>query len=110
MHRYKPADVKSSVHAIFITCIVGQYKVKHASMYRQQTLSLVNVYFLQMSAQNWIQIALLGLLIVHNGASQTCSTPFDAVFAGVTDVTLPDSVLVLADPQMTFYRDLVGFK
>ena len=109
MHRYKPADVKSSVHAIFITCIVGQYKVKHASMYRQQTLSLVNVYFLQMSAQNWIQTALLGLLIVHNGASQTCSTPFDAVFAGVTDVTLPDSVLVLADPQMTFYRDLVGF-
>ena len=75
---------------------------------RQQSL-LLNFLSLQMSAQNWIQIALLGLLIVHNVASQTCSTPFDAVFAGVTDITLPDSVLVLADPQMTFYRDLVGF-
>ena len=62
-----------------------------------------------MSAHTWIQTALLGLLIVHNVASQTCSTPFDAVFAGVTDVTLPDSVLVLADPQMSFYRNIVGF-
>ena len=46
---------------------------------------------------------------MHNVASQTCSTPFDAMFAGVTDITLPDSVLVLGDPQMSFYRDLVGF-
>ena len=52
---------------------------------------------------------LLGLLIVNSVTSQTCSTPFDAVFAGVTDITLPDSVLVLADPQMSFYRSLVGF-
>ena len=52
---------------------------------------------------------LLGLLIVNSVTSQTCSTSFDAVFAGVTDITLPDSVLILADPQMSFYRNLVGF-
>ena len=62
-----------------------------------------------MSAHTWIQTVLLGLLVVNSVNSQTCSTPFDAVFAGVNDITLPDSVLVLSDPQMSFYRNLVGF-
>ena len=29
--------------------------------------------------------------------------------AGVTDITLPDSVLLLAGPQMSFYTDVVDF-
>ena len=78
-------------------CCLYRAKLYHYTT-EQQKLSPLNVYlfvFLQMSAHTWIQSALLGLLIVNNVASQTCSTPFEAVFAGVTDITLPDSVLVL---------------
>ena len=58
----------------------------------------------------WIQTVLLGLLIVNNVASQTCSTPFDAAFAGVTDLVVPLSVTISSlDSQLTFYTEMLGF-
>ena len=53
---------------------------------------------------------LLGLLIVNNVASQTCSTPFEATFAGVTDLVVPLSVTISSlDSQLTFYTEMLGF-
>ena len=52
---------------------------------------------------------LLGLLIVNNVASQTCSTPFEAVFASVTDLVVPASSLVFLDPEMRFYTETLRF-
>ena len=63
---------------------------------------------LQMSAHNWIQAVLVGLLIVNSVTSQTCSTPFDAAIAGVTDLVVPLPLTSL-DSQMTFYTEILGF-
>ena len=62
----------------------------------------------QMLAHNWIQTVLLGLLIVNSVTSQTCSTPFDAAIAGVTDLVAP-LPLIFLDPQLTFYTEILGF-
>ena len=62
-----------------------------------------------MSAHAWIQTILLGVLIVNNVASQTCSTPFEAVIAGVTDLVVPASSLQFADPEMKFYTETLRF-
>ena len=64
---------------------------------------------LQMSAHTWIQTVLLGLLIVNSVTSQTCSTPFDAVFAGVTDLVASASSLLNADPEMRFFTETLRF-
>ena len=63
-----------------------------------------------MSAHTLIQTVLLGLLIVNSVTSQTCSTPFDAAFAGVTDRVVPLSVTLSSlDSQLTFYTEMLGF-
>ena len=61
-----------------------------------------------MSVHIWIRTALLVLLVVHNGASQSCSTPFEAVIASVTDLVVPAS-LQFGDPEMRFYTDILRF-
>ena len=63
---------------------------------------------LQMSAHTWIQTALLGLLMLHSVASQTCSTPFEAVFAAVTETVLSPATTPNV-PQMTYYTETLGF-
>ena len=62
-----------------------------------------------MSAHTWVQTVLLGLLIVNNVTSQTCSTPFEAVFAGVTDLVIPASSPEYADPEMKFFTETLRF-
>ena len=62
-----------------------------------------------MSAHTWVQTVLLGLLIVNNVTSQTCSTPFEAVIAGVTDMVVPVSSLQSADPEMRFFTETLRF-
>ena len=52
---------------------------------------------------------LLGLLIVNSVTSQTCSTPFEAVMAGVTDLVVPASSFQFADPEMKFYTETLRF-
>ena len=66
-------------------------------------------FLLQMSVHICISTALLVVLIVHNGASQSCSTPFEAVIASVTDLVVPASSLQFADPEMRFYTDILRF-
>ena len=62
-----------------------------------------------MSAHNWIQTVLLGLLIVNSVNSQTCSTPFDAAMVGVTDLVASASSLLNADPEMRFFTETLRF-
>ena len=62
-----------------------------------------------MSVHIWIRTALLVLLVVHNRASQSCSTPFEAVIASVTDLVVPASSLQFADPEMRFYTNILRF-
>ena len=62
-----------------------------------------------MSVHIWIRTALLVLLVVHNGASQSCSTPFEAVIASVTDLVVLASSLQFADPEMRFYTNILCF-
>ena len=52
---------------------------------------------------------LLGLLIVNNVTSQSCSTPFDAVISVVTDLVVPTSSLQNADPEMKFFTETLRF-
>ena len=61
-----------------------------------------------MSAHTLIQTVLLGLLIVNSVTSQTCSTPFDAVFAVVTQTVLSPTTTPNV-PQMTYYTETLGF-
>ena len=63
-----------------------------------------------MSTQTWIQAALLGLLMVHNAASQSCSIPFEATFVLVTDLVVPASEYQFRDPQLRFYTEVMHFK
>ena len=62
-----------------------------------------------MSVHNWIRTALLVLLMVHNGAFQSCSIPFEAVIASVTDQVVPASSLQFGDPEMRFYIEILRF-
>lgn len=62
-----------------------------------------------MATQTLIQAALLGLLMVHSAASQSCSLPFDATFILVTDVVLPASEYQFRDPQLRFYTEIMRF-
>ena len=62
-----------------------------------------------MSVHIWISTALLVLLVVHNGASQSCSTPFEAVITSVTDHVIPISSTEFGDPEMRFYTDILRF-
>ena len=52
---------------------------------------------------------LLGLLVVNDVTSQTCSTPFEAVMVGVTDLVVPASSFQFADPEMKFYTETLRF-
>ena len=64
----------------------------------------------------WIQATLLGLVLHSTAAShghaasqgQTCSTPFQAVFAAVSRVTVLNSQMG-PDPDYAFYRQTLGF-
>ena len=61
-----------------------------------------------MSAHTWIQIALLGLIMVYGASAQTCS--FDAAFTIIADRVEPASILSeFPDPQMSFFRDILRF-
>ena len=62
-----------------------------------------------MSAHTWVQTVLLGLLIVNGITSQSCSTPFEAVMAGVTDLVVPASSFQFADPEMKFFTETLRF-
>ena len=62
-----------------------------------------------MSVHIWIRTALLVLLVVHNGASQSCSTPFEAVISSVTNVAVRFSSLQFSDPEMRYYTDILRF-
>ena len=56
----------------------------------------------------FIQIALLGLLMVYSASTQTCS--YDAAFAIVDNRVEPASILnEFPDPQMSFFRDILRF-
>ena len=66
-------------------------------------------FLLQVSVHIWFRTALLVLLLVHNGASQSCSTPFEAVIASVTDQVVPASSFQFADPEMRFYTEILRF-
>ena len=50
-----------------------------------------------------------GLPVVDNVASQSCSTPFEAVMAVVTDLVIPASSLQFADPKMKFFTETLRF-
>ena len=62
----------------------------------------------QMLDHTFIQIALLGLLMVYSASTQTCS--YDAAFAVVDNRVEPASILnEFPDPQMSFFRDILRF-
>ena len=50
-----------------------------------------------------------GLPVVDNVATQSCSTPFEAVMAVVTDLVVPASSLQFADPEMKFFTETLRF-
>ena len=62
-----------------------------------------------MSVHIWMRTALLVLLVVQNGASRSCSTPFEAVISSVTNVVVPFSSLQFTDPEMRYYTDILRF-
>lgn len=62
---------------------------------------------LQMSIHTWILTAVLGLLVVHSTAGQSCPTPFEAVISGVTDVVIPAVQFDFQDPEMTFLSEIL---
>ena len=61
---------------------------------------------IQMMASTWVQAIILGLFMLHSTAAQSCSTPFQAAFAGIANVVIPDLV---PDPDYTFYRETLRF-
>ena len=61
-----------------------------------------------MSDHKWIQIALLGLIMVCSASTLLC--PFDAAFTVIADLERPVSILnEFPDPQMRFFREILGF-
>ena len=67
-------------------------------------------YTLQMSNHMWIQIALLGLLMVYNVSASLRHCSFDAAFTIIADRVEPASILnEFPDPQMGFYRNTLRF-
>ena len=61
-----------------------------------------------MSNHTWIQIVLLGLIMVHSASTQSCS--FDAAFVIIADRVDPGSIFdEFPDPQLSFYRDTLRF-
>ena len=97
-------QVLSSVSECVFEC-VHYYWYLESKRVNCQCLS----FLLQMSIHIWIRTALLVLLVVHNVASQSCSTPFAAVIASVTDLVVPASSLQFADPEMRFYTEILRF-
>ena len=63
----------------------------------------------QMSDRTWIEIALLGLLMVCNVSASPRYCSFDAAFTIIADRVDPPSIFEFADPQMSFYRDTLRF-
>ena len=60
----------------------------------------------QMMALTWIKAAFLVLIMLNSIAAQTCSTPFQAAFVGITNKVLPTLV---PDPDYTYYRETLRF-
>ena len=61
-----------------------------------------------MSNHTWIQIVLLGLIMVYSASTQSCS--FDAAFVIIADRVDPGSIFdEFPDPQLSFYRDTLRF-
>ena len=61
-----------------------------------------------MSNHTWIQIVLLGLIMVYSASTQSCS--FDAAFVIIADRVDPASIFdEFPDPQLNFYRDTLRF-
>ena len=61
-----------------------------------------------MSDHKWVQIALVGLIMVCSASSQSCS--FDATVVIIADMARPVSILnEFPDPQMRFFRDILRF-
>ena len=50
-----------------------------------------------------------GFPVVDNVVTQSCSMPFEAVMAVVTDLVLPASSLQFADPKMKFFTETLRF-
>ena len=94
--------------AILSSLVLRQYHCLQLAHALQQHC-FIFYYCRSMSAHTWIQTVLLGLLIVNSVTSQTCSTPFDAVFAEVTDLVVSASSLQYADPEMKFFTETLHF-
>ena len=63
-----------------------------------------------MSDHAWIQIALLGILMVYSVSASTQVCSFDAAFSIITDRVVPVSIFdEFPDPQMSFFRDILRF-
>ena len=59
-----------------------------------------------MMASTWIQATILGLFMLHSTGAQSCSTPFQAAFAAITNEVVPAPV---PDPNYTYYRETLRF-
>ena len=58
-------------------------------------------------ASTWVQATILGLFMLYYGTdAQSCSTPFQAVFAAITIKQVPTLV---PDPHYTYYRETLRF-
>ena len=57
-------------------------------------------------ASTLIHATILGVFVLHSTAAQSCSTPFQAAFASITNkvVSIP-----VPDPNYTFYRETLRF-
>ena len=63
-----------------------------------------------MSDHTWIQIVLLGILMVYSVSASTQVCSFDAAFTIITDRVDPVSIFnEFPDPQMSFFRDILHF-
>ena len=74
-------------------------------MLSTQTNSVYDADF-QMMASTLIHATILGVFMLHSTAAQSCSTPFQAAFAGISNVVIPDLV---PDPNYTYYRETLHF-
>ena len=74
-------------------------------MLSTQTNPIYDVDF-QMMASTLIHATILGVFMLHSTAAKSCSTPFQAAFAGITNVVVPEFV---PDPDYTYYRETLRF-
>ena len=73
-------------------------------------MSLYTLIISQMSNHMWIQIALLGFLMVYSVSASPSVCSFDAAITIIADRVEPASILdEFPDPQMTFYRNTLRF-